>query len=69
MRPQDCIVTEGSFGADAKCRRGTQPAPGAEQTHTTRHQARHPVTGRFLAYDCEIDCQQHCARLCGVWED
>lgn len=27
--------------------------------------ARHPKTGRFLAYDCEIDCQEHCAGLCG----
>lgn len=26
---------------------------------------RHPRTGRFLAYDCEIDCQKHCAGLCG----
>jgi hypothetical protein len=26
---------------------------------------RHPVTGRFLAHDCEIDCQEHCAGLCG----
>jgi hypothetical protein len=27
---------------------------------------RHPVTGRFLAFDCEIDCQDHCAGLCGA---
>lgn len=26
---------------------------------------RHPVTGRFLAFDCEIDCLEHCAGLCG----
>lgn len=26
---------------------------------------RHPATGRFLAYDCEIDCQTVCAGLCG----
>lgn len=31
-----------------------------------RYADRHPVTGRFLAYDCEIDCQEHCAGLCGV---
>jgi hypothetical protein len=30
---------------------------------------RHPVTGRFLAYDCEIDCLEHCAGLCGAWSD
>jgi len=29
-------------------------------------QARHPITGRFLAYDCERDCLEHCAGLCGV---
>jgi hypothetical protein len=29
---------------------------------------RHPITGRFLAHDCEIDCQDHCAGLCG-WVD
>ena len=29
-----------------------------------RDQPRHPVTGRFLAFDCEIDCQKHCAGLC-----
>jgi hypothetical protein len=28
--------------------------------------ARHPVTGRFLAYDCERDCLEHCAGLCGA---
>lgn len=33
---------------------------------TPRHdQPRHPITGRFLAFDCEIDCQEHCAGLCG----
>lgn len=26
---------------------------------------RHPTTGRFLAYDCEVDCLQRCAGLCG----
>ena len=26
---------------------------------------RHPYTGRFLAFDCEIDCQTVCAGLCG----
>ena len=26
---------------------------------------RHPITGRFLAHDCEVDCQAHCALLCG----
>jgi hypothetical protein len=29
---------------------------------------RHPITGRFLAHDCEIDCLEHCALLCG-WRD
>lgn len=29
-------------------------------------QPRHPITGRFLAFDCETDCQEHCAGLCGV---
>jgi hypothetical protein len=28
--------------------------------------ARHPVTGRFLAFDCERDCLDYCAGLCGV---
>jgi hypothetical protein len=28
--------------------------------------ARHPITGRFLAFDCEVDCLEHCAGLCGV---
>ena len=28
-------------------------------------QSRHPITGRFLAFDCEVDCQEHCAGLCG----
>jgi hypothetical protein len=27
--------------------------------------ARHPRTGRFLAHDCEKDCQLYCAGLCG----
>jgi hypothetical protein len=27
---------------------------------------RHPVTGRFMAGDCERDCQQHCAGLWGA---
>jgi hypothetical protein len=27
--------------------------------------ARHPITGRFLAFDCETDCLQHRAGLCG----
>jgi hypothetical protein len=27
---------------------------------------RHPVTGRFMAGDCERDCQKHCAGICGV---
>ena len=27
---------------------------------------RHPYTGRFLAFDCEIDCQTVCAGLCGA---
>jgi hypothetical protein len=29
---------------------------------------RHPRTGRFLAFDCEIDCQQHCAGLCQPYD-
>jgi hypothetical protein len=29
-------------------------------------QPRHPHTGRFLAFDCEIDCQTVCAGLCGA---
>lgn len=29
---------------------------------------RHPVTGRFMAGDCERDCIEHCAGLCGVSE-
>jgi hypothetical protein len=28
---------------------------------------RHPITGRFMAHDCERDCLKHCAGLCGVW--
>lgn len=27
---------------------------------------RHPVTGRFMAGDCEQDCLEHCADLCGA---
>ena len=27
---------------------------------------RHPVTGRFMAGDCERDCLEHCAGLCGA---
>lgn len=27
---------------------------------------RHPITGRWLTFDCETDCQEHCAGLCGV---
>lgn len=27
---------------------------------------KHPVTGRFMAGDCERDCLEHCAGLCGV---
>lgn len=27
---------------------------------------RHPVTGRFMAGDYEIDCIEHCAGPCGV---
>ena len=30
---------------------------------------RHPITGRFLAFDCEIDCLEHCAGLCGAFTD
>jgi hypothetical protein len=26
---------------------------------------RHKVTGRFMAGDCERDCLEHCAGLCG----
>lgn len=33
-------------------------------------QPRHPITGRYLAFDCETDCQDHCAGLCGnIGED
>lgn len=27
---------------------------------------RHHVTGRFMAGDCEKDCIEHCAGLCGA---
>ena len=30
-------------------------------------QPRHPITGRFMAFDCEVDCQKYCAGLCGVF--
>jgi hypothetical protein len=26
---------------------------------------RHPTTGRWLAFDCETDCLERCAGLCG----
>ena len=29
-------------------------------------QLRHPITGRYMAGDCERDCLEHCAGLCGV---
>lgn len=32
----------------------------------TAGQLRHPVTGRFLAGDCERDCQERCAGFCGA---
>lgn len=28
---------------------------------------RHPVTGRFLAHDCEVDCLVACTGECGVF--
>jgi hypothetical protein len=31
--------------------------------------SRHRVTGRFLAFDCEVDCLEHCAGLCGAFND
>jgi hypothetical protein len=31
--------------------------------------ARHPVTGRFMSGDCERDCEEHCAGLCGNWNE
>jgi hypothetical protein len=40
-----------------------------EHFNGTSHLAgrpRHPVTGRFLAHDCEVDCLDHCAGLCGA---
>jgi hypothetical protein len=35
-------------------------------TPPTAAPARHPVTGRFLAFDCEVDCLSACAGLCGA---
>jgi hypothetical protein len=34
---------------------------------TTYHPMRHPVTGRFMAGDCERDCLEHCAGPCGAF--
>ena len=34
-----------------------------------RMNPRHPITGRFLAFDCEVDCLDHCAGLCGAFTD
>ena len=30
-----------------------------------RYADRHQFTGRFLAYNCEVDCLRVCAGLCG----
>ncbi len=34
--------------------------------NTLAEQMRHPITGRYMAGDCERDCLEHCAGLCGV---
>ena len=31
-----------------------------------RYHDRHPTTGRFLAYDCEVDCVTACWGACGA---
>jgi hypothetical protein len=30
---------------------------------------RHPITGWYMAGDCERDCLEHCAGLCGTPPD
>lgn len=35
----------------------------------TSSRERHPITGRWLAHDCEIDCLEHCAGLCGAGDE
>jgi hypothetical protein len=32
----------------------------------TQERLHHPATGRFMAGDCERDCLERCAGLCGV---
>lgn len=32
----------------------------------TDSRMRHPITGRFMAGDCERDCLEHCAGICGA---
>lgn len=39
-------------------------APWGTKRGTMPERARHPVTGRWLAYDCETDCLTACAGLC-----
>jgi hypothetical protein len=33
---------------------------------STEERLRHPVTGRYMSGDCERDCLEHCAGLCGA---
>lgn len=39
---------------------------GIAMSDRTEEPFRHPVTGRFMAGDCERDCLEHCAGLCGA---
>ena len=38
----------------------------ASEQALRRYADRHPITGRFLAFDCEVDCQTACWGACGA---
>ena len=51
--------------SEQRARPESGPKTAPSEVHASRVM-RHPVTGRYMAGDCERDCLTACAGLCGV---